>query len=85
MKSVRDLQTLFPDDVDTIATLCSVNPVFDEICNDFQLMYAELRKATKEEPLDSNSAHSQAWESYSALRDEIAEILRRGEHTNQKK
>ena len=67
----------FPDDAQTIQRLRPVNSVFDEICEDLELLGRDLARFSEEDRLMNQGEYLDARESYQALCQELAEILRR--------
>ncbi|WP_282170407.1 hypothetical protein [Ruegeria atlantica] len=72
-----DLDTLFPDHQAAIADLRRVDTVFDEICQDYQLLSDEYLSMNAEPGSQSYQIQCDISETLDGLRDEIAQSLRR--------
>lgn len=68
----------FPGDLPAIQRLRSENSVFDEICDDLELLGRDRALFSDEERLPKQGAYLDVLESIQALREEIVEYL----HTN---
>lgn len=65
----------FPDDLPAIQRLRSEDQVFDEICEDLELLGRDIALFSEEEIASENGLHLDYLESAQALRQEIVEIL----------
>ena len=74
------ITTEFPNDLVAIQKLRLVNSVFDEICEDLELMGRDLALFSEGERLQNHGAYLDVQESYQALRNELVEFLRRTGH-----
>jgi len=77
MKQESYIAAEFPGDFQAIQMLRSRNSVFDEICNDLELLGQELALFSEEESLRTQGAYCDVVESMQALRLELVELLRR--------
>ncbi len=76
MKS-NAIETLFPKNKAAIADLRRRDPVFDEICRDYQLLSEEYLSINAEPGSESDRFACDIRETLNGLRDEIAQSLRR--------
>lgn len=74
------ITTEFPNELLAIQRLRLANSVFDEICDDLELMGRDLALFSEEERLRNHGTYLDVQESYQALRIELAEFLRRRGH-----
>jgi hypothetical protein len=68
--------TEFPGEVLAIQRLRSDNSVFNEICEDFEMMGQELAGFSKGERLRNPDIYLDLQESYQALHQELVAVLR---------
>jgi len=65
----------FPGDLPAIQRLRSENSVFDEICDDLELLGRDLALISEEESPEKQGVYRDVLESFQALREEIVEFL----------
>lgn len=72
----------FPDELQAIRRLCSENPVFNEICDDLDLLGRDIALFSGEQRLSEQGAYLDILESIQALRHELFEFLQRNVKPN---
>ena len=78
MTQASNIAAEFPNDLPAIQRLRSENSVFDEICNDLELLGRDLDLFSEKESLGKQGEYRDVLDSFQALREEIVEFL----HTN---
>ncbi|MBV1895942.1 MAG: hypothetical protein KUG70_05745 [Rhodobacteraceae bacterium] len=77
MAQDSDIAADFPDDIVAIRKLRLANLVFNEVCEDLELMSRDLALFSEEERRQKQGRYLDVHESYQALREELVEFLRR--------
>ena len=67
----------FPDELQAIRRLRSENPVFNEICDDLDLLGRDIALFSGEQRLSEQGAYLDILESIQALHHELVEFLQR--------
>lgn len=81
MRQHSNVFTEFPDDLKAIRKLRSMDLVFNEICEDLEVMGQEIALLTEEQRLSTQGVFLDVNDSYRALRQELAEYLRKKGNT----